>query len=114
QQFGGSCNLRFDDTNPEKENQEFIDAIKADVQWLGFQWQEPVHYASDYFDQLYDWALALIRAGKAYVCHLSPDQAREYRGTLTEPGRNSPYRDRSVDENLTLIEQMRSGVLAEG
>jgi len=114
EQFGGTCNLRFDDTNPEKENQEFIDAIQADVRWLGFRWQEPVHYASDYFDQLYAWALDLIRAGKAYVCHLSPDEAREYRGTLTEAGRNSPYRDRSVEENLDLFEQMRAGKLEEG
>jgi glutaminyl-tRNA synthetase len=114
QQFGGTCNLRFDDTNPEKESQEYIDSIKADVQWLGFTWQEPVRYASDYFDQLYDWALHLIRTGKAYVCHLSADEAREYRGTLTEPGRNSPYRERTVEENLALFEQMRSGALAEG
>lgn len=114
EQFGGTCNLRFDDTNPEKENQEFIDAIQEDVRWLGFQWQEPVHYASDYFDQLYEWALYLIRAGKAYVCHLTPDQAREYRGSLTEAGKNSPYRERSVDENLALFEKMRAGEAAEG
>jgi glutaminyl-tRNA synthetase len=114
EQFGGTCNLRFDDTNPEKENQEFIDSIQADVQWLGFRWNGEVRYASDYFDQLYQWALHLIREGKAYVCHLSPDEAREYRGTLTEPGRNSPYRERSVDENLALFEQMRSGAVAEG
>lgn len=112
--FGGTCNLRFDDTNPEKENQEFIDAIQADVRWLGFRWQEPVHYASDYFDQLYAWALDLIRAGKAYVCHLSPDEAREYRGSLTEPGKNSPYRDRTVEQNLDLFEQMRAGAMDEG
>jgi glutaminyl-tRNA synthetase len=112
--FGGTCNLRFDDTNPEKENQEFIDSIKEDVRWLGFQWAGEVRYASDYFDQLYQWALHLIKAGKAYVCHLSPDEAREYRGTLTEPGRNSPYRDRSVDENLALFEKMRAGQTAEG
>ncbi len=114
EQFGGTCNLRFDDTNPEKENQEFIDAIKADVQWLGFSWQEPVHYASDYFDQLHDWALHLIRAGKAYVCQLTPEQAREYRGSLTEPGRDSPYRERSVDENLELFARMRTGEFDEG
>lgn len=114
QQFGGSCNLRFDDTNPEKESQEYIDAIKADVEWLGFQWQEPVHYASDYFDQLHDWAQHLIRAGKAYVCHLTPSEAREYRGSLTEAGRNSPYRDRGVDENLDLFARMRSGEFADG
>jgi glutaminyl-tRNA synthetase len=114
EQFGGTCNLRFDDTNPEKENQEFIDSIQADVRWLGFNWSGEVRYASNYFDQLYQWALQLIRDGKAYVCHLSPDEAREYRGTLTEPGRNSPYRERSVGENLALIEQMRSGVVDEG
>ena len=114
EQFGGQCNLRFDDTNPEKENQEFIDAIQEDVRWLGFQWQEPVHYASDYFDQLYEWAVHLIRTGKAYVCHLTPDQAREYRGTLTEPGKNSPYRERGVDENLALFEKMRGGEFDEG
>ncbi len=114
EQFGGACNLRFDDTNPEKENQEYIDSIQEDVRWLGFQWQEPVHYASDYFDQLYAWALDLIRAGKAYVCHLTPEQAREYRGSLTEPGKPSPYRERSVDENLALLEKMRAGEMAEG
>lgn len=114
EQFGGTCNLRFDDTNPEKESQEFIDSIKADVQWLGFKWNGAVRYASDYFDQLYEWALYLIRAGKAYVCHLSPDQAREYRGTLTEPGKNSPYRERSVEENLALFEKMKNGEFGEG
>jgi glutaminyl-tRNA synthetase len=114
EQFGGTCNLRFDDTNPEKESQEFIDSIKADVQWLGFKWNGEVRYASNYFDQLYQWALHLIREGKAYVCHLSPDEAREYRGTLTEPGRNSPHRERSVEENLALFERMRSGAAAEG
>jgi glutaminyl-tRNA synthetase len=113
-EFGGGCNLRFDDTNPEKEEDEYIRAIKSDVQWLGFQWQEPVHFASDYFDQLYEWALYLIKQGKAYVCHLSPDEAREYRGTLTEPGKNSPYRHRSVEDNLALFEQMKNGALAEG
>lgn len=113
-EFGGACNLRFDDTNPEKENDEYIHSIKADVRWLGFQWKEPVHFASDYFDQLYQWALHLIKQGKAYVCHLSPDEARSYRGTLTEPGKNSPWRERSVEENLALFEQMRSGTLEEG
>ncbi len=112
--FGGTCNLRFDDTNPEKESQEFIDSIQADVRWLGFQWNGEVRYASDYFDQLYEWALYLIRAGKAYVCDLSPEQAREYRGSLTEPGKNSPYRERSVEENLALLEKMRSGAFEEG
>lgn len=114
QQFGGTCNLRFDDTNPEKENQEFIDSIQADVQWLGFTWNGEVRYASDYFDQLHEWALHLIRAGKAYVCDLSPDQAREYRGTLTEAGKNSPYRERSVEDNLALFEKMRKGEFEEG
>lgn len=114
EEFGGACNLRFDDTNPEKEEDEYIRSIKSDVQWLGFQWQEPVHFASDYFDQLYAWAVHLIREGKAYVCHLSPDEAREYRGTLTEPGKHSPYRTRSVEENLKLFEQMKSGELPEG
>ena len=108
EEFGGACNLRFDDTNPEKEEDEYIRSIKSDVQWLGFQWQEPVHFASEYFDQLYEWAVYLIKQGKAYVCHLSPDEAREYRGTLTEAGRNSPYRNRTVDENLKLFEEMRS------
>jgi glutaminyl-tRNA synthetase len=114
EKFGGACNLRFDDTNPEKEEDEYIESIKEDVQWLGFSWKEPVHFASDYFDELYDWAVHLIREGKAYVCDLSPDEAREYRGTLTEPGKNSPHRDRSVDDNLALFEKMKSGELAEG
>lgn len=114
EEFGGACNLRFDDTNPEKEEDEYIRSIKSDVQWLGFAWKEPVHFASDYFDQLFEWAIYLIRQGKAYVCHLSPDEAREYRGTLTQAGRNSPYRERSVEENLKLFGQMKSGELAEG
>lgn len=113
-EFGGVCNLRFDDTNPEKENEEFVNAIKRDVAWLGFQWDGEVRYTSDYFDQLHAWAIHLIEQGLAYVCHLSPDEARAYRGTLTEPGKNSPYRDRSVAENLELFEQMRLGKLAEG
>ncbi len=114
EQFGGECNLRFDDTNPEKENQEYIDAIKDDVTWLGFQWAGEIHYASDYFDQLHDWAIYLIGEGKAYVCDLSPEEIREYRGTLTEPGKNSPYRERSVDENLDLFARMRAGEFDEG
>jgi glutaminyl-tRNA synthetase len=114
EEFGGACNLRFDDTNPEKEEDEYITAIKADVQWLGFKWQEPVRFASDYFDQLYEWAVHLIKQGKAYVCHLSADETRAYRGTLTEPGKDSPYRNRSVEENLALFEQMKCGALAEG
>lgn len=112
--FGGRCNLRFDDTNPEKESQEFVDAIQRDIRWLGFNWSGDVRYTSDYFEQLYDWAKELIRAGKAYVCELSPEQAREYRGTLTEPGRNSPWRDRESEENLELFEQMCRGEHDEG
>ncbi|HEY7885622.1 MAG TPA: glutamine--tRNA ligase/YqeY domain fusion protein [Cellvibrionaceae bacterium] len=114
EEFGGKCNLRFDDTNPEKESDEYVAAIKRDVSWLGFAWNGEVKYTSDYFDQLYEWALVLIRASKAYVCDLSADEARVHRGTLTEPGKNSPYRDRSVDENLALFEKMRSGQLPEG
>lgn len=114
EKFKGHCNLRFDDTNPAKEDQEYVQAIMDDVRWLGFHWNGEVRYASGYFDQLYQWAVYLIEAGKAYVCHLSPDQAREYRGTLTEAGRNSPYRERSVAENLEWFEKMRSGVLADG
>ncbi|MFK4752551.1 glutamine--tRNA ligase/YqeY domain fusion protein [Oceanobacter antarcticus] len=114
EQFGGGCNLRFDDTNPEKESQEFIDAIKSDVQWLGFQWQGEIHYASDYFDQLHEWALHLIKTGNAYICDLSPEEARQYRGSLTEAGKNSPYRERTVEENLQRFEQMRLGEFEEG
>lgn len=114
QEYGGTCNLRFDDTNPEKESQEFIDAIKRDVEWLGFQWAGEVRYASDYFDQLHDYAVELIRQGKAYVDHLNAEQMRQYRGTLTQPGRNSPYRDRSIDENLDLFSRMRAGEFNEG
>ncbi|MDI1303157.1 MAG: glutamine--tRNA ligase/YqeY domain fusion protein [bacterium] len=110
----GECHLRFDDTNPEKESQEYIDAIKSDVEWLGFHWTGDVRYASDYFDALHDYALQLIRMGKAYVDSQSADEMRSSRGTLSEPGRNSPYRERSVEENLALFEQMRSGALEEG
>ena len=113
-EFGGVCHLRFDDTNPAKEEQEYIDAIKHDVQWLGFQWDGEVRYASDYFEQLYAWAIELIKAGKAYVCDLSPEQAREYRGNLTEPGKNSPFRERSVEENLDLFERMKAGEFPDG
>src|SRR3954469_18532175 len=95
-EFGGKTNLRFDDTNPEKEEQEYVDSIMADVRWLGFEW-DGLHYASDYFDQLHEWAVQLIKAGKAYVDDLSADEIRQYRGTLTEPGKNSPYRDRTVE-----------------
>ncbi len=111
---GAVCHLRFDDTNPTKEEQEYIDAIKEDIRWLGFHWGEHEYYASDYFDQLYEWALQLIKAGKAYVCELNADQIREYRGTLTTPGRDSPYRNRSVDENLDLFERMRAGEFEDG
>ena len=114
EEFGGDCHLRFDDTNPAKEEQEYIDAIKQDVEWLGFQWAGKVRYASDYFDQLHAWAIELIKAGKAYVCDLTPEQAREYRGNLTEPGRNSPFRDRGVDENLDLFARMTAGEFADG
>ncbi|TAL10192.1 MAG: glutamine--tRNA ligase, partial [Porticoccaceae bacterium] len=114
EQYGGVCNLRFDDTNPETESEEFVNAIIADVRWLGFQWDGEVRYASDYFDQLHAWALHLIEAGKAYVCELTPDQMREYRGTLTEPGRDSPYRERPAAENLALLEAMRAGEVEEG
>lgn len=113
-EFGGDCHLRFDDTNPTKEEQEFIDAIKYDVEWLGFHWTGEVRYASDYFDQLHAWAIDLIKTGKAYVCDLSPEEAREYRGTLREPGRNSPYRDRTVEENLDLFARMKAGEFKDG
>ncbi|MEY3018817.1 MAG: hypothetical protein RL336_1952 [Pseudomonadota bacterium] len=114
QRFGGQCNLRFDDTNPEKESQEYVDAIKRDVTWLGYQWAGEVRFTSDYFDQLHAWAVELINKGLAYVCDLSPEQAREYRGSLTSPGTNSPFRDRSVEENLALFERMRAGEFDEG
>ena len=113
-EFGGRCNLRFDDTNPVKEEQEYIDAIQRDIHWLGFDWGEHLYHASDYFEQLYDWAVHLIRNGNAYVDDLSSDEVREYRGTLTEPGRNSPWRDRPVDENLDLFARMRAGEFPDG
>jgi glutaminyl-tRNA synthetase len=112
-EFGGKCNLRFDDTNPSKEEIEYVDSIKEDVHWLGFNW-DGEFYASDYFEQLYQFAVQLIKAGKAFVCDLSADQMREYRGSLTEPGRNSPYRERSGEENLDLFERMRAGEFADG
>jgi len=114
EQFGGACNLRFDDTNPEKEEDEYVKAIIDDVRWLGFQWDGEVRYASDYFEQLYLWAQYLIREDKAFVCELNGEQMREYRGTLTEPGKNSPWRDRSVEDNLLLLEQMKTGAIDEG
>ena len=112
--YDGLCNLRFDDTNPEKENQEYVDSIKEDVRWLGFEWSGEPRYASDYFDQLFDYAIGLIKEGKAYVDDLTPEEMREYRGTLTEPGKNSPYRDRSVEENLDLFYKMRDGAFPDG
>jgi glutaminyl-tRNA synthetase len=111
---GGTCNLRFDDTNPSKEEVEYVESIKEDVRWLGFHWGDRLFYASDYFEPLYQHAVQLIKAGKAYVCSLSPDEIRESRGTLTEPGRNSPYRDRSVEENLDLFQRMRAGEFRDG
>ena len=113
QRYGGKCNLRFDDTNPAKEEQEYVDSIMEDVRWLGFQW-DGLYYASDYFDQLYQWAEQLIVAGKAFVCDLNAEEMRLYRGTLTEPGKNSPFRDRSVDENLKLFREMRDGKYPDG
>ncbi|MCF8094038.1 MAG: glutamine--tRNA ligase/YqeY domain fusion protein [Desulfobacteraceae bacterium] len=113
-QYRGRCHLRFDDTNPMKENVEYVDSIKEDVRWLGFDWDDHEYFASDYFDRLYEYALELIRSGNAYVDSLSPDQIREYRGTLSEPGKESPYRNRSVEESLELFEKMRQGEFAEG
>jgi glutaminyl-tRNA synthetase len=110
----GICNLRFDDTNPSKEDVTYVESIKEDVKWLGFHWSKEPLYASDYFPQLYDFGVTLIKLGKAYVCQLSPDEMREYRGTLTEPGKESPYRDRSIEENLQLFQRMKDGELAEG
>ena len=113
-EYNGLCNLRFDDTNPVKEDVEYVDSIKADVEWLGFKWEGEPRYASDYFDALYGYAIELIKKGLAYVDELSPEEMREYRGTLTEPGKNSPYRDRSVEENLALFEKMKNSEFAEG
>ncbi|NLW58931.1 MAG: glutamine--tRNA ligase/YqeY domain fusion protein [Firmicutes bacterium] len=113
-EYNGRCHLRFDDTNPSKEDVEYIEAIKRDVRWLGFDWGEHLYYASDYFEQLYEYAEMLIKAGKAYVCDLSPEEIRAYRGTLTEPGKNSPYRDRTVEENLDLFRRMRAGEFPDG
>ena len=113
-EFGGKCNLRFDDTNPSKEETEYVDSIVKDVRWLGGDWEDRLFYASDYFDQLYDWAVQLIKSGNAYVCDLTGDQVREYRGTLTEPGKESPWRNRSIDDNLDLFERMRAGEFPDG
>jgi glutaminyl-tRNA synthetase len=112
--YGGKCNLRFDDTNPTKEETEYVEAMKQDVRWLGWDWGDREFYASDYYEQLYEWAVQLVKDGLAYVCDLNPDEIREYRGTLTEPGRNSPYRDRTVEENLELFERMRAGEFPNG
>lgn len=112
--YKGLCNLRFDDTNPSKEEVEYVDSIKADVEWLGFSWDDRMYYASDYFEKLYQCAILLIKNGKAYVCDLTADQMREYRGTLVEPGKESPYRNRSVEENLELFQRMREGEFADG
>ncbi len=114
QEFDGVCHLRFDDTNPCKEEEEFVESIQNDLKWLGFDWGEHLYYASDYFEQLYEWAVDLIRSGRAYVCQLSAEELREYRGTLTSPGKDSPYRNRSVDENVDLFEKMRQGEFDEG
>ncbi|NCC81629.1 MAG: glutamine--tRNA ligase, partial [Clostridia bacterium] len=114
QKYNGLCNLRFDDTNPIKEEDEFVHAIKEDVQWLGFNWGDREFFASDFFERMYEYAVKLIETGNAYVDDLTPDEIREYRGTLKEPGKNSPYRDRSVEENLTLFKEMREGVYKDG
>jgi glutaminyl-tRNA synthetase len=112
--YDGRCHLRFDDTNPAREDTEYVDSIIEDVRWLGWDWGEHLYYASDYFDRLHDYAMELIRAGKAYVCFLSPDELIEYRGTLTRPGKDSPYRDTAVEENLELFKKMKNGEYEEG
>ncbi len=114
QDFGGLCNLRFDDTNPSKEDVEYVDSIQDDIRWLGFDWEDRLYYASDYFEQMYQYAVQLVKKGKAFVCDLTADEMREYRGTLTEPGKNSPYRDRPIEENLDLFERMRAGEFPDG
>ncbi|NIM91416.1 MAG: glutamine--tRNA ligase/YqeY domain fusion protein [Candidatus Aminicenantes bacterium] len=113
-EYNGLCNLRFDDTNPETEEMEYVESIKDDVRWLGFDWEDRLYHASDYFEQLYEYAVQLVKKGKAYVCDLSMDQIREYRGTLTEPGKESPYRNRSIEESLDLLERMKAGEFEEG
>jgi glutaminyl-tRNA synthetase len=113
-EFGGQCNLRFDDTNPVKEEVEYVESIKQDIRWLGFDWEDRIYYASDYFERLYEYAVTLIKKGKAYVCDLTADQLREYRGTLVEPGKQSPYRDRPVKDNLELFSRMRAGEFPDG
>ena len=113
-EFNGTCNLRFDDTNPSKEEQEYVDSIIEDVRWLGFDWENRLYYASDYFDKLYEWAVQLIKKGKAYVCDLNAEEIKDYRGTLIAPGKDSPFRNRSIDENLDLFERMRKGEFPDG
>jgi glutaminyl-tRNA synthetase len=113
-EFGGLCNLRFDDTNPTREEVEYVESIKEDVKWLGFDWDDREYYASDYFEQLYQYAVGLIKKGKAYVCDLSPQETREHRGTLTGPGKESPYRNRSTEENLDLFQRMKRGEFPDG
>ncbi|MBI3039723.1 glutamine--tRNA ligase, partial [bacterium] len=113
-EFGGKCNLRFDDTNPAKEDVEFVDSIKQDVRWLGFDWEDRLYYASDYFEQLFQYAVQLIKLGKAYVCGLSPDEIKEFRGTLTKPGKECSSRNRSPEENLDLFQRMRAGEFQDG
>ena len=113
-QYGGKCNLRFDDTNPEKEETEFVEAIKKDIQWLGFEWEGEILYASDYFSQLYDWAVQLIKDGKAYVCDLSAEETKEFRGGYNKDGVDSPYRNRTPEENLDLFERMKAGEFEDG
>jgi len=113
-EFGGKTNLRFDDTNPSKEETEYVDSIIENVRWLGFDWEGRLFYASDYFDQLYEWAVQLIRAGRAYVCDLNAEEIRKYRGTLTEPGKESPYRHRPAEESLDLFQRMRAGEFPDG
>ena len=107
--YGGKCNLRFDDTNPSKEDVEYVESIEQDVKWFGFDWDDRLYFASSYFDKFYEIAVKLIKEGKAYVCDLSADEMREYRGTLSQPGKDSPYRNRSVEENLDLFERMKNG-----
>jgi len=114
QEFGGKCNLRFDDTNPTKEEVEYVESIMQDIRWLGYDWEDRLFFASDYFEQLYEWAIKLIQKGKAYVCDLSAEEVRQYRGTLTEPGKESPYRNRTVEENLDLFTRMRAGEFPDG
>ncbi|MCX7830098.1 MAG: glutamate--tRNA ligase family protein, partial [Acidobacteria bacterium] len=113
-EFGGRCHLRFDDTNPSKEEQEYVDSIEEDIRWLGWDWGKHLYFASDYFEKLYEWAVYLIKQGKAFVCDLSADEVRAHRGTLTEPGKESPFRNRSVEENLNLFARMKNGEFPDG